>query len=165
MFRTGAQFMFLVLLAGLALMYESRQEPLAAWDNAFADFLAMHSPRAAQPAPVTLVAIDDTSLATQPWPWTPLEFAKFYQAVLPFNPEVCALDEVLDWNRLGLSDEQLRRLPQYESILRDLILSAPKNLLGSELGFPEDQSVIPRSRRCRRCARCGEPWTASRNSR
>jgi len=28
MFRTGAQFMFLVLLAGLALMYESRQEPL-----------------------------------------------------------------------------------------------------------------------------------------
>ena len=143
MFRTGAQFMFLVLLAGLALMYESRQEPLAAWDNAFADFLAMHSPRAAQPAPVTLVAIDDTGLATQPWPWTPLEFAKFYQAVLPFNPEVCALNEVLDWNRLGLSDEQLRRLPQYESILRDLILSAPKNLLGSELGFPEDQSVIP----------------------
>ncbi len=31
MFRTGAQFMFLVLLAGLALMHGSRQEPLAAW--------------------------------------------------------------------------------------------------------------------------------------
>ena len=41
--------MFLVLLAGLALMYESRQEPLAAWDNAFADFLSMHSPRAEEP--------------------------------------------------------------------------------------------------------------------
>ncbi len=135
--------MFLVLLAGLALMYESRQEPLAAWDNAFADFLAMHSPRGAKPAPVTLVAIDDSSLATQPWPWTPLEFAKFYQAVLPLKPEVCALDEVLDWNRIGLPDEQQRRLPQYEKMLRDLILSAPKNLLGSELGFPEDQSVIP----------------------
>ena len=143
MFRTGAQFMFLVLLAGLALMYESRQEPLAAWDNAFADFLAMHSPRGAKSAPVTLVAIDDSSLATQPWPWTPLEFSKFYQAVLPFKPEVCALDEVLDWSRFGLSDEQQRRLPQYENMLRDLILSAPKNLLGSELGFPEDQSVIP----------------------
>ena len=143
MFRTGAQFMFLVLLAGLALMYESRQEPLAAWDNAFADFLAMHSPRGAKPAPVTLVAIDDSSLSTQPWPWTPLEFAKFYQAVLPLNPGVCALDEVLDWSRFGLTDEQQRRLPQYEKMLRDLILSAPKNLLGSELGFPEDQSVIP----------------------
>jgi len=39
MFRTGAQFMMLVLLAGLALLRESRHEPLASWDNAFTDFL------------------------------------------------------------------------------------------------------------------------------
>jgi len=143
MFRTGAQFMFLVLLAGLALMYESRQEPLAAWDNAFADFLAMHSPRSGAPAPVTLVAIDDASLGSHPWPWTPLDYALFFQAVLPVKPEVCAVDEVLDFARFGLPDEHHRKLPQYEKILRDIILTAPKNLLGSEMGFPEDPSVIP----------------------
>ena len=135
--------MFLVLLAGLALIYESRQEPLAAWDNAFADFLAMHSRRSAPPAPVTLVAIDDSSLANHSWPWTPLDYSLFFQAVLPLKPEVFAVDEVLDWSRFGLPDEQQRKLPQYEKILRDQILNAPKVLLGSELGFPEDPTVIP----------------------
>ena len=53
MFRTGAQFMMLVLLAGLALLRESRHEPLSWWDNAFTDFLAMHSRHGAKPAPVT----------------------------------------------------------------------------------------------------------------
>ena len=143
MFRTGAQFMFVVLLAGLALIHGSRQEPLAAWDNAFADFLAMNSRRGAPPAPVALVAIDDSSLALHPWPWTPLEFSLFFQAVLPLKPEVFAMDDVLDWNRFGLTDEQQRRLPGYEKMLRDQILSAPKTLLGSQLGFPEDPSVIP----------------------
>ncbi len=143
MFRTGAQFMFLVLLAGLALMHGSRQEPLAAWDNAFADFLAMHSRRGAAPAPVTLVAIDDSTLAFKPWPWTPMDFAVFFQATLPLKPEVFACDEVLDWSRFGLPDEEQRRLPGYEKVLRDKILSAPKVLLGSELGFPEDPTVIP----------------------
>ena len=143
MFRTGAQFMFLVLLAGLALMHGSRQEPLAAWDNAFADFLAMHSRRGAPPAPVTLVVIDDITLNVQPWPWTPMNFAVFFQAALPLKPEVIAIHEVLDWNRFGLPDDQQRKLPQYEKILRDQILSATKVLLGSELGFPEDPTVIP----------------------
>ena len=111
--------MFLVLLAGLALMYESRQEPLAAWDNAFADFLAMHSRRSAPPAPVTLVAIDDSSLANHPWPWTPLDFSLFFQAVLPLKPEVFAVDEVLDWSRFGLPEEQQRQLPADEKMLRE----------------------------------------------
>ncbi len=135
--------MFLVLLAGLALMHGSRQEPLAAWDNAFADFLAMHSRRGAPPAPVTLVVIDDITLNVQPWPWTPMNFAVFFQAALPLKPEVIAIDEVLDWSRFGLPDDQQRKLPQYEKILRDQILSATKVLLGSELGFPEDPTVIP----------------------
>ena len=143
MFRTGAQFMFLVLLAGLALMHESRQEPLAAWDNAFADFLAMHSRRGTTPAPVTLVAIDDSTLGIKPWPWTPIEFALFFQTTLPLKPEVFACDEVLDWSRFGLPDEEQRRLPGYEKMLREQILSAPKVLLGSELGFPEDPAIIP----------------------
>ena len=135
--------MFLVLLAGLALMYESRKEPLAAWDNAFADFLAMNSRRGAAPAPITLVAITDRSLASKPWPWTPLDFALPFPAVLPLKPEVIAIEEVLDWSRFGLPDDQQQRLPGYEKMLRDQLLSAPKVLLGSELGFPEDPTVIP----------------------
>jgi hypothetical protein len=143
MFRTGAQFMFVVLLAGLALMHGSRQEPLAAWDNAFADFLAMHSRRSAAPAPVTLVAIDDSSLGLLPWPWSPKNYAMFFQAALPLKPEVLAIDEVLDWSRMGLPEEQQRQLPSDEKMLREQILSAPKVLLGSALGFPEDPTVIP----------------------
>src|SRR5580658_1864806 len=99
MFRTGAQFMLLVLLTGLALMNQSRTEPLASWDNAFADFLAMNSRRGAALAPVTLVGINDTSLASHPWPWSPLEFSLFFQAALPLKPEVVGIDQVLDWER------------------------------------------------------------------
>ncbi len=135
--------MFLVLLAGLALMHGSRQEPLAAWDNAFADFLAMNSRRGAPPAPVTLVGIDDSSLSTRSWPWGPLYFAIFFQAVLPFQPAVVGIDEILDWKYFGLPEDDLQTLPQYEKMLRDQIMTAPKVLLGSRLGVPEDPSVIP----------------------
>jgi hypothetical protein len=144
MFRTGAQFMFLVLLAGAALMFESRKEPLAAWDNGFADFLARNSRRTEKTAPVTLVAITDRSLALYPWPWTPVDFSLFFQAAVPTKAEVLATDEVLDWNRFtDLPAEQKQLLPGYEKILRDQMLTAPKVLLGSQLGFPEDPTVIP----------------------
>ncbi len=143
MFRTGAQLLFLTLLAGLLLMRESRHEPLASWDNDFADFLARNSRHRAAPAPVTLVEINDSSLVNHPWPWTPLDFSLFFQAVLPFQPEVVAIDEVLDWERLSLAADQQQKLPQYEKILRDSILRAPKVLLGAHLGFPEDPQSIP----------------------
>jgi hypothetical protein len=143
MFRTGAQFMFIVLLTGAVLMHSGRQAPLAAWDNAFADFLAMNSHHSSRTAPVTLVKIDDSSIAGHPWPWTPVDFAVFFQAAIPLHPEVLAVDEVLDWNRMVLPDGEQRKLPGFEKMLRDQILAAPKVLLGSELGFPEDPSVIP----------------------
>jgi hypothetical protein len=144
MFRTGAQFMILVLLAGLALMRESRHEPLASWDNAFADFLAMNCPRRTPTAPVTLVAIDDSAIAHRPWPWNPLDYSLFFQAALTYKPEVLAIDQVLDWERaIVLPEDQARKLPQYENMLRNSILRAPKMLLGSVLGVPEDPQVIP----------------------
>ncbi|MDR3403625.1 MAG: CHASE2 domain-containing protein [Chthoniobacter sp.] len=144
MFRTGAQFMLLALLAGLALFNQSRTEPLATWDNAFADFLAMNSPRKAAAAPVTLVGINDSSLVNHSWPWNPLDFSLFFQSVLPLKPGVVAMDQVLDWERaIVLPEDQNRKLPQYEKILRDNILRAPKMLLGSTLGIPEDPQVIP----------------------
>lgn len=136
--------MILVLLAGLALIRESRHEPLASWDNAFADFLAMNSRTGAKPAPMTLVSINDNCLASHPWPWNPLDFSLFFQSVLPLKPEVIALDQVLDWERaIVLPEDQNRKVAQYERILRGNILRAPKMLLGSRLGIPDDPQVIP----------------------
>ncbi|MEP6672540.1 MAG: hypothetical protein ABJF10_25475 [Chthoniobacter sp.] len=144
MFRTGAQFMLLALLAGLALLNQSRTEPLAAWDNGFADFLAMNSQRGAAPSPVALVGINNSSLVNHPWPWNPLDFSLFFQSALPLKPGVVAVDQVLDWERaIVLPEDQNRKLAQYEKILRDNILRAPKMLLGSTLGIPEDPQVIP----------------------
>jgi len=144
MFRTGAQFMLLALLAGLALMSQSRIEPLASWDDAFADFLAMNCPRHAAPSSVTLIGINDSYLADHPWPWNPLGFSVFFQSVLPLKPGVIAVDQVLDWDRaMVLPEDQAGKLPQYEKILRDNVLRAPKALLGARLGIPEDPQVIP----------------------
>jgi hypothetical protein len=143
MFRTGTQFMILLLLAGLALNMQSRLEPLASWDNAFADFLAMSSRHDTAPAPVVLVEIDDSNLASKPWPWTPLDFTLFFEAALPLQPDVLAIDEVLDWNRFALPEDHQRKLPQYETVLRDFILRSPRVLLGAELGYPPDPEVVP----------------------
>jgi len=129
--------MILLLLAGLALHMQPRQEPLAAWDNAFADFLAMNSRHGAAPAPVVLVEINDSSLAGKPWPWTPLDFSVFFQAVLPAQPDVIAIDEVLDWNRFALPEDQQRKLPQYEAIMRDHILRSPPFHLPVMPVFPD----------------------------
>jgi len=137
------QMMILVLLAGLVLMRESRQEPLAGWDDRWVDFLATTSRMAQPEAPVTLVAIDEGSLQEHPWPWSPLDFSLFFQAVIPTNPAVLAVDEVLDWDRFLLPDAQMKKLPQYEKILLDQIHRAPRMLLGSLLGFPDDPQVAP----------------------
>ena len=135
--------MILVLLAGLVLMRESRREPLASWDNRWADFLAMNSRHGQPPAPVTLVEINDISVQNHVWPWNPLDFSLFIQAVLPHQPEVVAIEEVLDWNRVALPEEQMRKLPQYEKILKDNLLRVPRALLGAQLGFPDDPQVQP----------------------
>ncbi len=136
--------MILVLLAGLVLMRESRREPIASWDNRWADFLAMNSRRGQPAAPVTLVEINDASVQSHAWPWNPLDFSLFIQAVLPHQPEVVAIEEVLDWNRVALPEEQTRKLPQYEKILKDSLLRIPRALLGARLGFPDDPQVAPK---------------------
>lgn len=136
--------MLLALLAGLALLNQTRTEPLSAWDNAFADFLAMNSPRATRPAPLTLVGINDAYLAKDPWPWSPLEFSVFFQGALPLKPDVVAIDQVLDWERaMVLPEDQNRKLAQYAQALHSNLLRAPKMVLGSRLGVPDDPQVIP----------------------
>lgn len=143
MFKTGAQMMILVLLAGLVLMRESRHEPLASWDDRWADFLATTSRQEQMEAPVMLVGIDDGALQEHPWPWSPLDFSLFFQAALPQNPAALAIDEVLDWDRFALPETQVRLLPQYEKFLLDQIHRAPRMLLGASLGFPDDPQVAP----------------------
>ncbi len=135
--------LILVLLAGLVLMRESRQEPLAAWDDRWTDFLATTSHERQNEAPVTLVGIDEGSLREHPWPWSPLDFSLFFQAAVAHQPAVLAVDEVLDWDRFALPESQMKKLPQYEKILLDQIHRAPRIVLGAQLGFPDDPQVPP----------------------
>jgi hypothetical protein len=151
MFKTGSQMMLLVLLTGLFLISESRRLPIRLGDEAFADLLGELSAKlpqpaaakAAQAAPVALISIGESSLASHPWPWTPLDYSLFVQAILPFHPEVVAIDEILDWERASLSPGDRQKLPQYEKILREALLRCPKLLLGARLGWPEDPQAIP----------------------
>lgn len=145
MFRTGAQMLLLVLLVGLVLFRESAQWPGRAVDQRWADWLSLNSGqhnKAEQP-PVALIAINETSLNSHPWPWTPLDFSLFFQAALPFNPDVLAVEEVLEWDQANIPPEERQKLPQYEQILRNVLLRCPKPLLGSRLGTPEDPNAVP----------------------
>ena len=141
MFQSGAQFMILVALVGLVLMRESRQPPINGFDESFADFLAINSRRSEEPAPVTLVGIDESSLRERPWPWTPLEFAIFFQAAEIFKPAASATSEVLHWDPKQLTPDAARKLPQYQKILREHVLQSSKVLVGAQLGYPEDPTA------------------------
>lgn len=143
MFQSGAQFMILVALVGLVLMRESRQSPIDGLDESFADFLAINARRAGEPAPVTLVGIDDGSLKDRPLPWTPLEFALFFQAAEAFKPAASATSELLYWDPKLLPPDAARKLPQYQNILREHVLRSSKVLVGAKLGYPEDSSMPP----------------------
>jgi hypothetical protein len=143
MFQSGAQFMILVALVGLLLMRESRQAPTSGVDDQFADFLAINARRTEEPAPVTLVAIDESSLEVRPWPWTPLDYALFFQSAEVFKAEALATDEILHWDIKTASPETARKLPQYQKILREHLLRASKVLVGARLGYPEDPTMPP----------------------
>ena len=145
MFRTGVQMLLLVLLVGLFLLREAQQWPAEAVDQRWTDWLSLNSgrPSPTTTPPVALIAIDDTSLSTHPWPWTPLDFSLFYQAALPFKPEVLGIEEILEWDKAAIPPDDRQKLPQYERILKDVLLVCPKPLVGSLLGIPEDPQAIP----------------------
>ncbi len=141
MLRVRIHFVILVLLMGVVLLRESRQQPMREIDESFGDFLARNSQRTEKSAPATLIAIDESSLKDHPWPWTPLDFALFFQSANSFAPDALATDEILRWESDNPS--QQAKLPQYKKFLREHLLQAPKVLLGARLGFPEDPQVIP----------------------
>jgi len=138
MSRTGAQLAILTLLVGLFLMRESRLPPLDALEESYADFLAMNSRRSEAPAAVTLVGINEGSLKDHPWPWSPLDFALFFQSANNLRPEIVATDAVLSWDERAMKPATQTKYAQYGKILREHLLRAPKVLLGGELGYPED---------------------------
>lgn len=142
--KSSAQLMLIVLVVGLLLMRESRQNPGAAIESSYVDWLAANSERTAQPAPLVLVEINDNSLVEKhPWPWSPLDFTLFLQAILQLDPSVAAIEHVLEWDEKSLPPEEKLKHPQYQKILHDYLLRSPKILLAAQLGFPEDPDIIP----------------------
>lgn len=143
MFRTGAQLSIITFIVGIFLAREVSREPVSQWDESFADFLAMNAQRHEPAAQTTLVRIDDASLKDHPWPWSPVDFALFFQSANGFSPEVLATDEMLSWERGDLRPEVQGKLTQYQQILREHVLKASRVLLGTTLGFPEDPAKLP----------------------
>ncbi|MEI6351658.1 MAG: CHASE2 domain-containing protein [Verrucomicrobiota bacterium] len=128
------QFLFLVLIIGLVLMRESRVAPLASIETAFATWLSVNAQRSPAPAPLAVVQITDEDLSATPWPWTPLDFSLFLNAALPYQPPVVGIEPILSWSKPDA---------QQVSLLHNQLLKSPKVVLGSELGNPEDLSVLP----------------------
>ena len=144
MLKQTAQFMLVLLVLGILLLLESRQEFGSSVDDRYVQWLAANAAQHAAGAPLTLVEIDDSSLAEKhAWPWSPLDFALFFQAILPCKPAVVAVEPVLDWDKNQFPKEEQPKLPQYENILHNHLLGTPKAVLGAQLGIPEDSDVLP----------------------
>jgi hypothetical protein len=138
--RRGAfLYALLVFLAGASLIREAAVGRLAPVDERWADLLARRvSPKSAM-APVSLVEISEESLIKHPWPWGPDDFALFFHAVLPFQPAVIGLCEILDFERDVLAE----RDPVFERMLRDHVLRSPKLVLAGRLGWAPDSETAP----------------------
>jgi CHASE2 domain len=143
MFRTGPQLMFLTLIVGVVLLRESERQPLNAANERFIDFLADNARRSEKAAPVTLVGLDEASLREHPLPWTPGDYALFFNAANNFHPQLVATDEILDWKLDSLYPEVSQTFAQYSQMLRENIRKSPRTVLGAELSFPEDADRIP----------------------
>jgi len=135
-----------VLLLGLFLMSVSRTEPVVRhMESTFADWVSTNTSRPAPSPQVVLVEINDSSLdQDHPWPWSPLEYALFMRGALQFKPDVLAIEPALNWdNPQPARGGALLKQQQYLKILHDYVLQAPKIVLGSQLGFPDDPEVVP----------------------
>ena len=141
--KQAAYLMVAVLLLGLFLVRESLSGEGARIEQVYGDWIATNSSRAMPPAPAALVGIDDSSLSSEHgWPWSPLEYALFLRAALPFKPEVVAIAPALDWPR-SMPGASRQQMEEYRAALHDCILQTPRLVLGSELGPVEDSENVP----------------------
>lgn len=142
--RHAAQFMLVLLVLGLLLLLESRGKFGSSVDDRYVRWLAANVPQKVSPSSLVLVEINDSSLSEKhAWPWGPLDYALFFQAVTPLNPAVIAIEPPLAWDSHLSTKEEQAKLLQNKTILHNLLLSAPKVLLGAQLGFPDDPDVLP----------------------
>jgi len=142
--KIPALLMIIVLIVGLFLMRESRMAPLDEVDEMFVDWLAANTSHNLPTARCVLVEINDSSLEDKhAWPWSPLDFALFLQAILEFEPKVIAIAPVLEWEDQPAGDGEGLRRVQFEHSLDDFILRAKSIVLGADLGFPPDPDVVP----------------------
>ncbi len=134
--RGTPMWIFIVtLLGGLLLAREIRQGALRPIDEAFLDWLTGSARTTLQPGPVTVVAIDDTALATgHPWPWSPLDYAVFAKAAEQTGAGLAVIQPVLDWSE---TDSRL------EGILLDRLLALPKVVLAARLGDAPGEDRAP----------------------
>lgn len=137
--------MILVALAGVVLYLLSRQESAIRWEGRIASWAAANARplRTAPQTAATLVEIDDTTLATRPGSWTPLDFTLFARAVLPLNPDVVGIEEVLNWDQSKMSQDDRVKFLHHRSILREFFLRSPKLVLGARLGAHDDPQRLP----------------------
>ncbi len=136
--------MLIVLLIGLVLIRESHEQPLAGIEENFTNWLAANTTREIAPAPLVLVEIKDSSLEKpHAWPWSPLDFAIFLDNALQFNPAAIGIEPVLEWNPKQLPPDAQMKFTQFETLLHEHLLLAPKIVLAAQLGFPEDPDVAP----------------------
>lgn len=143
MLRPGPHFPILVLVVGLFLLREGHQAPLREVDEWFTDLIANQEEAPQKRSGLTLVEIDDSSLQAHPWPWSPLDFALFFQAANSLNADTAAAAEVLHWESGPDRGDSQPKLAQYRTLLREHLLRTPKCLLGAYLGFPTDPQIIP----------------------
>ncbi len=132
MWRSAALVIVAVCLLGLFLVRQSCERPLDVVEAEFVNWLAGNSRREQMPAPLVFVEINDSSLAGQPWPWSPFDYALFFQAALLFKPAVIACEPILNWDGGGAV-----RDAQYDRILSNFIRRSPKVVLGARLGRRE----------------------------
>ncbi len=141
--KISALLMIIVLIVGLFLMRESREEPLGEVDKMFVDWLAANTSRELPTPPCVLVEINDSSLEGEhAWPWSPLDFAVFLKSVIEFEPGVIAIEPILNWENDGPA-AAVARNTQFEHSLDDFLLRTKSVVLGAELGFPSDPDVVP----------------------
>ena len=134
--------MLVILVLGIMLLLQSRQKFGSTIDDRYVQWLSANAAPASSAAPLVLVEINDSSLGEKhAWPWAPLDYALFFQAILPQKPGVVAVEPVLDWDKKTVPGEG--DPAQYETSLHNHLLSASKVVLGAQLGIPEDPDVLP----------------------
>ncbi len=143
MLRARLPLVLLLIVFGLVLTRESRETTVQNLDAAATAWLHKLPLRQKPSPPVTLVEINRDSLRDHPLPWTPLDFALFFQAANHFQPAVLASHEIFSWKEPAGQDSSLSKIPQYKKLLRDHLLRSGKVVLGGLLGFPEDSERLP----------------------